>query len=53
MVKIMNSWKITLVDTGENTNTGGRLKRVSKYVKNEEAFVLHMVMEFQILIFPL
>lgn len=32
------SWKITLVDTGENTNTGGRLKRVSKYVENEEDF---------------
>mgnify|MGYP003329457834 CR=1 FL=1 len=28
-------WKITLVDTGENTMTGGRLKRVSKYISNE------------------
>lgn len=25
-------WKITLVDTGENTMTGGRLKRIAKYV---------------------
>ena len=32
------SWKITLVDTGENTMTGGRLKKVSSYLKNEEAF---------------
>lgn len=31
-------WKVTLVDTGENTMTGGRLKRVAKYVENEEAF---------------
>ncbi|WP_440676623.1 glucose-1-phosphate cytidylyltransferase [Candidatus Pelagibacter sp. HIMB1593] len=31
-------WKITLVDTGEKTNTGGRLKRVSKYLENEKAF---------------
>ena len=31
-------WKVTLVDTGEDTMTGGRLKRVSDYVKDEEAF---------------
>lgn len=31
-------WKVTLVDTGEQTLTGGRLKRVSEYVKDEEAF---------------
>lgn len=31
-------WKVTLVDTGEETMTGGRLKRVADYVKDEEAF---------------
>lgn len=31
-------WRITLVDTGENTQTGGRLKRVQKYLQDEEAF---------------
>lgn len=31
-------WRVTLVDTGENTMTGGRLKRVRQYVKDEEAF---------------
>jgi glucose-1-phosphate cytidylyltransferase len=31
-------WKVTLVDTGEDTLTGGRLKRVANYIKNEEAF---------------
>ena len=31
-------WKVTLVDTGEDTMTGGRLKRVAEYVKDEEDF---------------
>jgi len=29
-------WKITLIDTGENTLTGGRLKRVRKYLGEED-----------------
>jgi glucose-1-phosphate cytidylyltransferase len=31
-------WRVTLVDTGEDTMTGGRLKRVAKYVFGEEVF---------------
>jgi glucose-1-phosphate cytidylyltransferase len=31
-------WRVTLIDTGEDTMTGGRLKRVSDYVKDETAF---------------
>lgn len=31
-------WRVTLVDTGEDTLTGGRLKRVVDYVKDEPAF---------------
>jgi glucose-1-phosphate cytidylyltransferase len=31
-------WRVTLVDTGENTMTGGRLKRVASYLRDEEAF---------------
>lgn len=31
-------WKVTLIDTGENTMTGGRLKRIKRFVQNEEAF---------------
>ncbi|UYO95000.1 glucose-1-phosphate cytidylyltransferase [Pollutimonas sp. M17] len=31
-------WRVTLVDTGENTMTGGRLKRVQEYVQDEDAF---------------
>ncbi|MBM3802753.1 MAG: glucose-1-phosphate cytidylyltransferase [Acidimicrobiia bacterium] len=31
-------WRVTLVDTGDTTETGGRLKRVADYVKDEAAF---------------
>ena len=31
-------WKVTLVDTGENSMTGGRLSRVFEHVKDEEQF---------------
>ena len=33
-------WKITLVDTGKETLTGGRVKRVKEYLENEDAFCL-------------
>ena len=36
--KHAESWRVTLVDTGDDTMTGGRLKRVADYVKDEEAF---------------
>lgn len=29
------SWKVTLVDTGLNTMTGGRIKKIQKYIGNE------------------
>jgi glucose-1-phosphate cytidylyltransferase len=31
-------WRVTLVDTGDDTMTGGRLKRVGNYVRMDEAF---------------
>ena len=31
-------WTVTLVDTGDNSMTGGRLKRVLPYIKDEKAF---------------
>lgn len=31
-------WKVTLVDTGEDTMTGGRLKRVREFIGEDEAF---------------
>jgi glucose-1-phosphate cytidylyltransferase len=33
-------WRVTLVDTGDATQTGGRLKRVRKYLEGEDAFCL-------------
>ncbi len=36
--KNVEPWKVTLVDTGEETQTGGRLKRVKDYVKNDKMF---------------
>ena len=31
-------WRVTLVDTGDDTMTGGRLKRVARYLESEQAF---------------
>tara|TARA_B100001142_G_scaffold104718_1_gene106729 strand:- start:15119 stop:15895 length:777 start_codon:yes stop_codon:yes gene_type:complete len=33
-------WKVTLIDTGEDTMTGGRIKRIREYVKDEKCFCL-------------
>lgn len=34
-------WKVTVVDTGLNTMTGGRIKRIQKYVENEPFFLTY------------
>lgn len=34
-------WKITLVDTGENTMTGGRIKRIKDYIGDETFFMTY------------
>lgn len=31
-------WRVTLIDTGDDTATGGRLKRVEEYIRDEPAF---------------
>lgn len=31
----LDKWKVTVVDTGLNTMTGGRIKRIQKYIGNE------------------
>ena len=36
--KNSENWKITLIDTGETTLTGGRLKRISDFLKEDETF---------------
>jgi glucose-1-phosphate cytidylyltransferase len=33
-------WRVTLVNTGENTMTGGRIRRIAPYVQDDEAFCL-------------
>lgn len=33
-------WRVTLVDTGEQTMTGGRLKRVAQYLDDDDDFCL-------------
>ena len=33
-------WKVTLIDTGEQTMTGGRIKRIKEYLNNGEDFCL-------------
>ena len=39
--KHAESWKVTVVDTGLNTQTGGRVKRIQKYVGNETFMVTY------------
>lgn len=34
------NWKVTLVDTGLNSMTGGRVKRIQKYIGADDAFML-------------
>ena len=34
-------WKVTVVDTGLNTMTGGRVKRIKKYVENETFYLTY------------
>ena len=36
--KSAEPWRVTLVDTGESTMTGGRLKRVASYLQGEDVF---------------
>jgi glucose-1-phosphate cytidylyltransferase len=33
-------WRVTLVDTGDETMTGGRLKRIAPYVSDDESFCM-------------
>ncbi|MEO6981556.1 MAG: glucose-1-phosphate cytidylyltransferase [Edaphobacter sp.] len=33
-------WRVTLIDTGETTGTGGRLRRIAQHLKGEDAFCM-------------
>ena len=37
---VAEPWTVTLVNTGDKTGTGGRLKRIAPYVKDEESFCM-------------
>ncbi len=37
----LDPWRVTVVDTGYNTMTGGRIKRIQKYVGNEAFFMTY------------
>jgi glucose-1-phosphate cytidylyltransferase len=37
----LEPWKVTVVDTGYNTMTGGRIKRIQKYVGDETFFMTY------------
>tara|TARA_B100000900_G_scaffold407095_1_gene419204 strand:+ start:477 stop:1247 length:771 start_codon:yes stop_codon:yes gene_type:complete len=38
--EVLNNWNVSLVDTGIDTMTGGRVKRIQEYVKDEDDFLL-------------
>ncbi len=37
---VAEPWQITLVDTGEDTGTGGRLQKVARYLEGERSFCM-------------
>lgn len=37
---VAEPWHVTLVDTGDNAGTGGRLKRIAPYLEGEDAFCM-------------
>src|SRR5665213_1438521 len=38
--RLSEPWRVTLVETGEKTQTGGRLKRVLPYIGDDEVFAM-------------
>ena len=37
----LDHWKVTVVDTGYNTNTGGRIRRVQRYINDDPFFMTY------------
>jgi glucose-1-phosphate cytidylyltransferase len=37
---VAEPWRVTLVDTGDNAGTGGRLRKIAPYLEGEEAFCM-------------
>src|SRR3989338_9627551 len=40
--KISEDWNITFAQTGENTNTGGRIKKIEKYITEDSFLVTYI-----------
>ncbi len=38
--KSLEDWKVTIINTGEKTMTGGRLKRIREYLNDDEPFFM-------------
>ena len=38
--KGIDNWQVSVIDTGQNTLTGGRLAKIKPYLKNEECFFM-------------
>ena len=36
----IENWNIKVIDTGQETMTGGRLKRIKEYIKNDDYFLM-------------
>ncbi len=39
--KLAEPWSVTVIDTGDESNTGGRIKRIEKYIKEENFFLTY------------
>jgi glucose-1-phosphate cytidylyltransferase len=37
---VAEPWRVTLVDTGEKTGTGGRLKKIARFIGDDESFCM-------------
>ena len=37
---VAEPWRVTLVDTGDNAGTGGRLRKVAQYLEGDDAFCM-------------
>ena len=37
---VAEPWRVTLVDTGDDTGTGGRLRRIARYLDGEDSFCM-------------
>ena len=44
--KNINDWKVNLIETGQKTMTGGRVKRLKKLIGNETCMLTYVYIDF-------